>query len=116
MDFVHHPVLLSETIDALHIRPDGLYCDCTAGGGGHAAAILSHLNEHGRLIAVDRDPDAIAVLQARFEKDARVRVVHSTFDRITDILGGRRSCRSRCELLPVGHARTRLFFSQGCAS
>lgn len=91
MDFVHHPVLLSETIDALHIRPDGLYCDCTAGGGGHAAAILSHLNEHGRLIAVDRDPDAIAVLQARFEKDARVRVVHSTFDRIADILNGERA-------------------------
>lgn len=88
MDFVHHPVLLSETIDVLDIRPDGLYCDCTAGGGGHSAAILSHLNECGRLIAVDRDPDAIAALQARFEKEARVRVVHSTFDRIADILNG----------------------------
>lgn len=91
MDFVHLPVLLFETIDALDIRPDGLYCDCTAGGGGHSAAILSHLNECGRLIAVDRDPDAIAALQARFEKEARVRVVHSTFDRIADILNGERA-------------------------
>ncbi len=91
MEFVHLPVLLPETIDALQIRPDGLYCDCTAGGGGHSAAILSHLDTRGRLIAVDRDPDAIAVLHTRFAEDARVRVVQDTFDHVGDILCGERA-------------------------
>ena len=54
----HIPVLLEETIDALHIRPDGIYLDGTAGGGGHSFAIASRLTS-GRLISLDRDPDAI---------------------------------------------------------
>lgn len=87
MDFSHVPVLFQETIDSLHVKPDGIYVDCTAGGGGHAGAVLAKLQENGRLIAIDRDPDAIAVLQARFEKDARVRIVQDTFDHISEILG-----------------------------
>jgi 16S rRNA (cytosine1402-N4)-methyltransferase len=54
----HIPVLLTETIEALNIKPDGLYVDCTFGGGGHSKAILARLNEKGRLIAFDQDADA----------------------------------------------------------
>lgn len=91
MEFSHIPVLFRETIDSLKINPDGLYVDCTAGGGGHASAILERLSGSGRLIAIDRDPEAIAVLQERIGKDARVRIVQDTFDNITQILDGKRA-------------------------
>lgn len=54
----HVPVLFKEAIDALNIRPDGVYVDCTFGGGGHAKGILEKLNKNGRLIAFDQDADA----------------------------------------------------------
>ena len=54
----HVPVLLQETIDGLNIQPDGVYVDCTFGGGGHSRAILSKLGDTGRLIAFDQDADA----------------------------------------------------------
>lgn len=91
MEFTHIPVLFHETIESLEIKPDGLYVDCTAGGGGHSGAILERLSKNGRLIAIDRDPEAIAVLQERIGTDARVRLVHDTFDNITQILGGERA-------------------------
>jgi 16S rRNA (cytosine1402-N4)-methyltransferase len=54
----HTPVLLQETIDGLNIKPDGIYVDCTFGGGGHSRAILQQLNENGRLVCFDQDDDA----------------------------------------------------------
>jgi 16S rRNA (cytosine1402-N4)-methyltransferase len=54
----HTPVLLNETVDALNIKPGGIYVDCTFGGGGHSRAILEKLNGKGRLIAFDQDEDA----------------------------------------------------------
>jgi len=54
----HIPVLLHEVIDGLHIIPDGIYVDCTFGGGGHSRAILQHLNENGKLYVFDQDADA----------------------------------------------------------
>lgn len=54
----HTPVLLQEAIDALKIQPDGIYVDCTFGGGGHSRSILQLLNENGRLVAFDQDEDA----------------------------------------------------------
>ncbi len=60
----HRPVLLEQTIDALNIKPDGIYLDGTAGGGGHSHAIALRLTT-GRLIALDQDPDAIAAAGAR---------------------------------------------------
>jgi len=54
----HVPVLLQEVITALNIRPDGVYVDCTFGGGGHSKEILKHLNEKGKLFAFDQDADA----------------------------------------------------------
>ena len=86
MDFKHIPVLFNESIDALDIKPDGLYADCTAGGGGHSNAILDRLSENGRLIAVDRDPEAIATLTERFEGRENVSIVNDNFSNIKTIL------------------------------
>lgn len=59
MDSYHIPVLLQQSIDGLDIKPDGIYVDCTYGGGGHSSEILSHL-KNGKLVAFDQDADAIA--------------------------------------------------------
>ncbi len=71
----HVPVMLAETLAGLKIKPDGRYLDATGGGGGHSAAILDKLSETGRLLVIDRDDDALAVLRERFGADERV-VVH----------------------------------------
>lgn len=85
-EFKHIPVLFNETIDALNIRPDGTYVDCTAGGGGHCAAVAEKLTT-GRIIAIDQDPEAIENLQERFKDNGRVTVVHDNFVNIEAILG-----------------------------
>ena len=85
MEFSHQPVLLAETLAALSVRPEGIYLDGTAGGGGHSAAILAQLSS-GRLICVDQDPDAIAVLRERFAHQPAVSVVQSNFAAIPAIL------------------------------
>lgn len=64
MEFAHKPVLFDETIESLSIKPDGVYIDGTAGGGGHSRAIAERLTT-GRLLAIDQDPDAIQVLKER---------------------------------------------------
>lgn len=84
-DFKHIPVLFYETIDALNIKPDGIYVDCTAGGGGHSAAVAEKLTT-GRLISIDQDPEAIAVLEKRFENNPNVTVVHDNFVNIKSVL------------------------------
>ena len=65
MGFSHISVLLNESIEGLNIRPDGVYVDCTAGGGGHSLEIAKKLSEDGMLIALDRDPDAVKVASER---------------------------------------------------
>lgn len=77
MEFQHISVLLSEAVDSLHIRPDGIYVDGTAGGAGHSLAIAKQL-KNGRLIALDRDPDAVAVATERLSGYPAV-VVQSNF-------------------------------------
>ena len=86
MEFSHVPVLFHESIDSLRIRPDGIYVDCTAGGGGHSRAIAERLSGKGRLIAIDRDPDAIANLEELFGSDPRVTVVKENFGNIRSVL------------------------------
>ncbi len=86
MEFKHIPVLFRESIDALDIKPDGLYADCTAGGGGHSNAILDRLSENGRLVAIDRDPEAIETLTKRFEGIENVSIVNDNFFNIKSIL------------------------------
>ncbi len=88
MDFKHISVLLEESVNSLNIKPDGVYIDCTAGGGGHSAVILSRLGEGGRLICVDQDPTAVQVVTERFKGDNRVTVVHRNFSDFAQILDG----------------------------
>ena len=90
MEFTHIPVLFHETLDSLQIRPDGLYVDCTAGGGGHSKAIAERLTT-GRLIAIDRDPDAIAILHERLGNYPQVQIVQNTYDNIRSVLNGERA-------------------------
>ncbi len=88
MDFNHISVLLEESVNSLQIKSDGVYVDCTAGGGGHSAAILSHLNEKGRMVLIDQDPDAIETVTKRFNGDSRVTIVHNNFCNFADIMDG----------------------------
>ena len=81
-DFVHVSVLLNEAVDGLAIRPDGVYIDGTAGGGGHSAEILKHLG-NGHLYCVDQDPDAIATVSERFKDDPRAE--RAVFKSIEDL-------------------------------
>lgn len=86
MEFFHIPVLLNESINSLKIDPDGSYVDCTMGKGGHSAAILERLSERGRLIGIDRDPDAIENLQKRFAGKKNVTILHGNFFNIKQLL------------------------------
>ncbi len=74
-DPYHIPVLLAETIDALNIQPDGIYVDCTFGGGGHSKAILQKLSTTGRLVAFDQDEDA----RKNLPEDERIIFVPQNF-------------------------------------
>ena len=80
MEFRHKSVLLEESIEALHIRPDGIYVDGTLGGGGHSYEICRRLSDEGRLIGIDQDAAAIAAATKRLEefKD-RVTIVRSNY-------------------------------------
>ncbi len=82
MDFQHIPVLFYETVDSLDIKPDGIYADCTAGGGGHSKEIADRLSEKGKLVAFDRDPDAIKNLREKFASYNNVIIVNRNFSEI----------------------------------
>ena len=75
MSEYHIPVMLAESISALVTNPDGIYADATFGGGGHTAELLSRLSDGGKVLAFDRDMDAIA----RAPKDARLTLIHNNF-------------------------------------
>ena len=75
MSEYHNPVLLKESIDSLVTTPDGKYADATFGGGGHSREILSRLSPEGRLMAFDRDQDALA----NAPEDSRFQLIHNNF-------------------------------------
>lgn len=75
----HVPVLLEEAIAALNIRADGIYIDGTFGRGGHSSRILDQLGTQGRLIAFDKDEEAVLVARQRFGADQRFTIVHGSF-------------------------------------
>lgn len=79
MKHTHAPVLHDEVIAALEIKPKGRYVDGTYGRGGHARSILAALDQDGRLIVMDRDPQAIADAQASLGADARVTIIHDDY-------------------------------------
>lgn len=80
----HRAVLTSEVLDALALRADGIYVDGTFGRGGHSRAILERLGPAGRLIAIDRDPEAVTA--ARSIADHRLRVVHARISELAAVL------------------------------
>ena len=83
----HKPVLLDECMDALAIRPDGIYVDGTLGRAGHSLAIVRRLTASGRLIAIDRDETALAAARERLaDYMDRVTLVHSNFSRLGAVL------------------------------
>lgn len=86
MNFSHKPVLLEETIDALDIKPDGIYVDGTAGGGGHSSEILKRLSPNGRLISIDQDPDAIEAVTERFKDYKNSIICKGNFSDVVSIV------------------------------
>ena len=76
---VHTAVLLPQVLAALNIRASGIYMDATFGRGGHAGAILEKLIANGRLLCLDRDPEAVAAARARFSNDSRVSIFLARF-------------------------------------
>ena len=82
---MHVPVLLKEAVELLNIREEGVVADVTGGGGGHATEILKRLGEKGRLLILDRDPEAVESLAKKFS-DPRVTVFHAAFSELLEIL------------------------------
>jgi 16S rRNA (cytosine1402-N4)-methyltransferase len=96
----HVPVLLHEAIEALAVRPDGVYVDATFGRGGHSRAVLGRLGPAGRLLAMDRDPEAVQA--ARAITDPRFTCVHANFGRFEAVLDDARIDRVDGVLLDLG--------------
>lgn len=82
----HLSVLLEEAVAALAIKPDGIYIDGTYGRGGHSAMITKALGENGRLIAIDRDEEAIANALSTFKNDSRVEIAHQSFSELENLV------------------------------
>ncbi len=101
MEFSHIPVLLRETIEGLNIKENGIYIDGTAGGGGHSGEILKHLTT-GKLISIDRDPDAISTLIQKFKHNENVIVIKGNFGNMKDLLELRGVRRVDGVLLDIG--------------
>lgn len=93
-DSGHVPVLLREAVQALEISPEGIFVDATYGRGGHAREILNGLGHGGRLLALDRDPQAVAAARRQHADDDRVTVVHAPFSKLAAIAREHQVCNA----------------------
>ena len=93
MDFKHVSVLLNETVDGLNIRKNGIYVDCTLGGGGHSEEVLKRLEGTGLLIGIDQDEDALSAAKERLKEYKNVIFVHDNFENIKEIVN--RECNGK---------------------
>ncbi len=85
-DSIHYSVMKKESIDALEIKPDGIYVDCTCGAGGHSEAIAERLNPDGLLISIDEDISALEIARKRLSRFNNVRLINDNFSNIENIL------------------------------
>ena len=102
----HTAVLLEQAVDSLNVRGDGFYVDCTFGRGGHSRLILARLGQAGRLIALDRDPQAVAA--GGEMGDRHFRILHGRFSRLTELAAGAGVTRADGILLDLGLASPQL--------
>ncbi len=87
MEFKHTSVLLDETVESLHIKPEGVYLDGTLGGGGHALEVCKRLNEKGRLFGIDQDADAVAAAKERLKDYSdRVTIIRDNYQNARETL------------------------------
>lgn len=86
MEFKHVSVLLDECIEALNIKKDGIYVDCTLGGAGHSSEIIKRLSNKGRLIGIDQDKNALEASRKRLEHYNNITYVHNNFYNIKSVL------------------------------
>ncbi len=86
LDFQHQSVLLKEAVEALAIKTDGFYIDATFGRGGHSSLILESLSDIGRLLVIDKDPEAIAHAKEKYANDERVLIWQGSFKDFPDAL------------------------------
>ena len=88
-EYTHQPVLLAEVLTGLSIKPDGVYVDGTFGRGGHAGAILAELGPQGRLLAMDRDPEAVQSAEQQFGADPRFEIEQGAFTMLGNMIAQR---------------------------
>ncbi len=86
MEFNHKSVMLTECIDGLNIKPDGIYVDGTMGGAGHSKEIANRISKNGLLIGIDRDEEAISVAKERLKEFENVKYIHDNHDNLENIL------------------------------
>ena len=85
----HQPVLIEEAINALNIKADGYYVDATFGRGGHSRSILDCLNENGRLLALDQDPQAVSYGRQQYNNEKRIEIIHCNFRKVAQMVAER---------------------------
>ncbi len=86
MEFKHEPVMLTECIEGLAIKPNGVYVDGTLGGAGHSKEILEKLSKQGRLVGIDRDEEALIAAKKKLKGFSNIIYVHDNHDKIKEIL------------------------------
>lgn len=84
----HVPVLLKEACQAINVKPDGVYIDCTFGRGGHSEKMLDNLSNDGCLFVLDQDPIAIETAEEKFGNDTRVKIIHESFAKLHSLAAG----------------------------